>query len=115
MIAEKFQAMPVLGRANSRMKDYFDIWMLSRSFDFERSRLARAIAATFARRRTAIPEEIPDALSPVFAEDEGKQRQWKAFTREVVAAPGSLAEAVAALEAFLMPAAAAALEIDRGR
>ncbi len=115
VIAEKFQAMVVLGRANSRMKDYFDIWMLSRSFDFDRARLARAISATFERRRTAIPDETPDALSPVFAEDEGKQRQWNAFAREVAAAPGSLAEVVTALEAFLMPAAAAALEADHGR
>ena len=113
VIAEKFQAMVVLGRVNSRMKDYFDIWMLSRSFDFERSRLARAIAATFARRRTAIPDETPDALSTAFAADERKQRQWEAFVRNVAAAPVSLAEVVAALEAFLMPAAAAALEADR--
>ena len=114
VIAEKFQAMVVLGRTNSRMKDYFDIWMLSRSFDFDRARLARAISATFERRRTAIPDETPDALSPVFAEDEGKQRQWNAFAREVATAPGSLAEVVTALEAFLMPAAAAALEADHG-
>ncbi len=115
VIAEKFQAMVVLGRANSRMKDYFDIWMLSRSFDCDRARLARAVSATFERRRTAIPDETPDALAPVFAEDEGRQRQWNAFAREVAAAPGSLAEVVTALEAFLMPAAAAALEADHGR
>ena len=113
MIAEKFQAMVVFGRANSRMKDYFDIWMLSRSFEFERSRLARAISSTFARRRTAIPEGTPDALSPAFAEDERKQRQWEAFGRDVAVAPGSLAEVVATLEEFLMSAAEAA--VDAGR
>lgn len=53
VIAEKFQAMVALGRANSRMKDFYDIWILSRSFAFDDDRLARAIAATFARRGTA--------------------------------------------------------------
>ena len=61
VIAEKFQAMVMLGRANSRMKDFYDIWILSRSFDFNDDRLARAITATFERRETPIPTEVPDA------------------------------------------------------
>jgi predicted nucleotidyltransferase component of viral defense system len=59
VIAEKFQARVMLGRANSRMKDFYDIWILSRHYDFEGPGLARAIAATFARRRTLIPTELP--------------------------------------------------------
>jgi Nucleotidyl transferase AbiEii toxin, Type IV TA system len=55
VIAEKFQAMVALGRANSRMKDFYDIWVLTKTFDFAPDRLALAIAATFARRQTAIP------------------------------------------------------------
>lgn len=113
VIAEKFHAMVVLGRVNSRMKDYFDIWMLSRSFEFERSRLAAAISATFARRRTAIPDSAPEALSPTFADDELKKQQWEEFRQHVAAAPESLAEVVGTLEAFLMPAAVAALEADQ--
>lgn len=70
VIAEKFQAMVALGRANSRMKDFYDIWILSRSFAFDDDRLARAIAATFARRGTVIPAEPPDALTPAFAADD---------------------------------------------
>ena len=54
-VAEKFQAIVALGRANSRMKDHCDLWMLHRSFDFEESRLAQAISATFARRGTQAP------------------------------------------------------------
>jgi Nucleotidyl transferase AbiEii toxin, Type IV TA system len=83
VIAEKFQAMVALGRANSRIKDFYDIWILSRSFNFEDDRLARAIAATFARRSSAIPDGLPDALTPEFAADEQKRRQWRAFTRDV--------------------------------
>ncbi|MGH8516480.1 MAG: nucleotidyl transferase AbiEii/AbiGii toxin family protein, partial [Panacagrimonas sp.] len=63
VIAEKFQAMVQLGRANSRMKDFYDIWLLAKSYNFEGDRLPRAIAATFARRGTPIPNAIPDALT----------------------------------------------------
>ena len=60
VIAEKFQAMVHLGRANSRMKDFYDVWVLSKAYGFDPDRLAKAIAATFERRRTAIPSEVPD-------------------------------------------------------
>lgn len=103
VIAEKFQAMVALGRANSRMKDFYDIWILSKSFDFAGDRLARAIAATFARRETAIPVDLPDALTPAFAGDEQKQRQWSAFVRDVSANPGGLEDVVTSLAEFLMP------------
>lgn len=83
VIAEKFHAMVVLGLANSRMKDYYDVWMLTRAFEIEPERLRRAIAATFARRTTAIPAEVPDGLSEAFATDPGKQRQWDAFARNL--------------------------------
>jgi len=64
--------------------------------------------ATFARRKTPIPTEPPDALTPAFATDEQKQRQWDAFKRDLALDPGPLADVVAALHAFLMPAAKAA-------
>ena len=83
VIAEKFHAMVVLGRANSRMKDYYDVWMLTSAFDIEHERLRRAIVATFARRSTVIPAEVPDGLSDAFATDAGKQRQWDAFARNL--------------------------------
>lgn len=79
VIAEKFHAMVVLGRANSRMKDYYDVWMLTSSFELEPERMRRAVAATFARRNTKIPIAAPDGLRDVFAADAGKQRQWEAF------------------------------------
>ena len=88
VIAEKFHAMVALGRANSRMKDYYDVWMLMSAFEIEPERLRRAISATFARRNTVIPAVIPDGLSAVFAADPGKQRQWNAFARNLsVSAP----------------------------
>ena len=108
VIAEKFQAMVALGRANSRMKDFYDIWILSRTFHFDADRLARAIAATFARRQTAIPTEIPDALTLAFAEDPLKQRQWAAFIADLDNAPNQLQTIISDLIAFLMNSAAAA-------
>jgi len=112
VIAEKFQAMVALGRANSRMKDFYDIWILSRSFDFESGRLSQAIAATFARRATTIPIERPDALSASFARDEQKIRQWRAFVEDVAHRPGTLNEVIEELAAFLMPHAIAAANPD---
>ena len=108
VIAEKFQAMVMLGRANSRMKDFYDIWVLSRASEFNDDRLARAIAATFARRQTEIPSELPDALTPAFAADVTKVQQWNAFAEDVAFEPGTLAEVVKDLAAFLLPHARAA-------
>jgi len=105
VIAEKFQAMVALGRANSRMKDFHDIWVLSCAFDFHDDRLPRAIAATFAWRNTPIPTDVPDALTPAFAADDQKQRQWRAFVADVAIDPGPLDAIIADLAAFLMPRA----------
>ena len=103
VVAEKFQAMIMLGLANSRMKDFYDIWMLSRNYDFDGYRLSRAIAATFERRGTAIPEEVPVALTPAFAADATKQRQWAAFVRDLAAKVPSLETIADDLAVFLMP------------
>lgn len=113
VIAEKFQAMVALGRANSRMKDFYDIWILSRSFAFDDDRLAQAIAATFARRGTDIPANLPDALTPAFAADEQKQRQWHAFVEDVAHDPGELTEVLGDIAGFLMPHAVSAAKGGR--
>lgn len=115
VVAEKFQAMVLFGLANTRMKDYYDIWILSRSYAFDAERLSRAIAATFERRGTAIPEDLPDALTPAFSTDATKQRQWEAFARDLFAEVPSLEVIVADLAGFLMPHARQALSRARGR
>ena len=79
VVAEKFQAICALGMANSRMKDYFDLWMLLRDGELDDAELVRAIQATFTRRRTALPEGVPAGLSDAFATDTGKLTQWRAF------------------------------------
>jgi predicted nucleotidyltransferase component of viral defense system len=102
VIAEKFHAMVVLGRANSRMKDYYDVWMLTSTFEIEPERLQRAIAATFARRKTEIPASVPDGLSDDFFADAGKQRQWDAFARTLSGQVPELGRVVLALREKLM-------------
>jgi len=82
VVAEKFQALCALGIANSRMKDYFDLWILLRENDLDLAELRRAIEATFLRRQTAIPTETPVGLSDSFVNDPTKQTQLRAFLRK---------------------------------
>jgi predicted nucleotidyltransferase component of viral defense system len=109
VIAEKFQAMVMLGKTNSRMKDFYDLWVLARRFAFEGTALGPAIQATFQRRRTDLPSQLPVALSPAFLEDEGKQTQWRAFLRKskLDVAEADLERIAAVLRDFLMPPTAA--------
>ncbi len=110
-IAEKFQAMVYLGEINSRMKDFFDIWTLASSMEFDGLALAEALQATFTRRHTPLPG-APVALSSTFGANTDKQRQWTAFISRypAVEAPGKLATVVEALAAFLLPLAQALQE-----
>jgi hypothetical protein len=77
VVAEKFQIMVALGIANSRMKDFSDIWTLARTFPFDGKTLDEAIAATFERRHTVLPTTPSLALTSEFSEDRAKQAQWK--------------------------------------
>ncbi len=83
VVAEKFHAMVVLGIANSRMKDFFDIWRLGQTHRFEAGRLANAIGNTFERRETPVPERLPLALTDEFLEDTAKLTQWVAFGKRL--------------------------------
>jgi predicted nucleotidyltransferase component of viral defense system len=78
-IAEKLQSMVFLGMANSRMKDFYDVFILSKTFSFNGNTIVKAIKATFERRRTQIPEDKPLALTDEFANNADKNTQWKAF------------------------------------
>ena len=112
VIAEKLQAMVALGLLNSRMKDFYDLWVMSRRFRFDGVALTSAIRATFRRRKTGIPSEIPSALSDEFAVDPEKSTQWAAFLRrnklegESVGLNGVVQE----LREFLVPPLHAAAE-----
>lgn len=108
VVAEKFEAMVKLGLLNSRMKDFYDVWQLSRQFDFDGATLARAIERTFANRKTRI-EPLPTALTPTFGGDASKQMQWRGFLKKTKLSdvPVNLQVVVDALVPFLSPVAAA--------
>ena len=103
-IAEKFEAMVKRGILNTRMKDFFDVWLLSRQFAFDGEILSAALRATFAARETPVVPE-PVALTPTFATDPSKAAQWRAFLRRNLldTAPLDLREVVAAVAEFLRP------------
>lgn len=103
VVAEKLEALTSLGMLNSRMKDYFDLWVLARYTDFDGAVLSRAVAATFDRRRTAIPNDVPIGLSDEFITDAQKEKQWQAFLRKNAIDSMSLATVIADLRKFLLP------------
>ena len=112
VIAEKFQAMVALGIANSRMKDFYDLWTFAKDFEFTGKPLCQALKATFARRKTPLPTSTPLALSDEFHQDATKQNQWRAFLRKnsLDARQQGLREVVGLLNAFLMPPTLAVVE-----
>lgn len=104
--AEKFSAIVSLGISNSRMKDFYDIWALSRNFEFDGSLLQSAVKATFERQRTGLPQEPPVGLRDDFAGDPERTAMWKDFLQRADAENSpSLGDVVAWIRGFLMPLA----------
>ena len=96
--------MVKLGMGNSRMKDFYDLWVLSRTQAFALTDLAAAVAATFERRGTGLPREDPLALTVAFSTDPSKQTQWKAFLGRVqTLEKPALRDVVERLRVFLAP------------
>jgi hypothetical protein len=110
-VAEKFQAMVKLGSLNSRMKDFYDIWFLSRMFDFKGQMLAEAIEKTFEKRKTPITSE-PTIFNPPFMKDENKQAQWMGFITKAKLgdAPTSFESVATDIKVFLQPVVASIID-----
>lgn len=104
VFAEKLETIVARGLANSRLKDYLDLWMLSQSGIHETS-LIQAIRATFKRRGTAFPKELPPGLSLAFAQHPDRIKQWKALRQRVNAdnCPSSLQAVVSDLTRYVSP------------
>jgi predicted nucleotidyltransferase component of viral defense system len=105
VVAEKFHALVTLGMNNSRFKDFYDLFVLAKTFPFDGKLLSGAIQATFKRRKTALPRETPIALTGVFANDSNKQKQWQAFLMKnrVELARSDFARIVDTIRKFLLP------------
>lgn len=97
VVAEKLHAVCLLGMANTRMKDYFDLWVLLTEGTLDAAELRRAVEATFARRKLLVPTTLPSGLSDAFAQDAAKQKQWVAFLKKNRLEALDLAEVVALL------------------
>jgi hypothetical protein len=112
VIAEKFHAMVILGIANSRMKDFYDLHTLANRFAFDGAILVKAIKATFRRRKTAVPSEPPIALTDEFGRDHTKNIQWNAFIRKSATNPEAMGFPIvlSALREFILPVMNAAAD-----
>jgi len=110
VVAEKFEAMVRFGPADGRLKDFNDIWAISKTFDFDMAVLAQALIGTFQRRETVLPRTIPFALTDDFAALEDKRQMWAAFLKRnpPAIAPPPFEELLAELRAFLGSVLAAA-------
>ena len=113
-IAEKFQAMVFLEEINSRIKDFYDIWLLATHSEFDGLILSEAISGTFRRRGTAL-DANPVAFDHSFTKDQRKQTQWAKFVtrNKFEGAPTTLAEAVSLIAALLQPPVQALLTGER--
>jgi len=107
MVAEKFHALVKLGVTNSRMKDFYDLWILAREFQFDGRLLSQAIEATFRRQKTELPAADPLPLTAEFAKN--KAGQWRAFLRKngLEADAADLERVTEELQGFLLPPARA--------
>jgi len=104
VIAEKFQAMVELGFVNSRLKDFFDIWIIASQFELDGRILVDAISATFARRETDVSLQQLNIFSESFKQDEQKNVQWNAFLRKNhLSVNESFSEVLTAIEGFILP------------
>jgi predicted nucleotidyltransferase component of viral defense system len=103
VLAEKLQALVFLGNVNSRMKDFYDLWVLAKQFDFDGRELQEAILHTFQQRNTALPEEIPVGLSDSFTAE--NQAQWQAFIKRtrIAETPFSFSDIIRVLKGLTIP------------
>jgi hypothetical protein len=117
VIAEKFEAMVRFGEADGRLKDFNDIWVITKTFEFDMAILVEAVIGTFRRRETALPIDIPVALTDAFAALPAKRVGWASFLKKnpPVMTPPRFEELLAELRRFLGPVLIAAATPNTAR
>ncbi len=104
VVAEKLEALVVLGPRNSRMKDFYDLHSLAQRFEFAGPLLSAAVEATFGRRRTPLPAHVPFGLTDAFSALPERPAQWRAFVRRGrLHDDVALSHVLAVLRVFLVP------------
>ena len=112
VVSEKVHAIALLGMAISRVKDYFDLWVLLDRVSLNPNTVAQAIAATFARRGMAVSAELPTGLTDEYANDPTRQTLWKSFLKKNELAAVPLGDVVSRLREVLAPAFGRAADFD---
>lgn len=108
-LAEKFETIVTRGLANSRLRDYYDLWLLPTLRGYSGSEVSAALEATFSHRGTRLPTEPPPGLSERFFGAAEAQAGWRAFlANRRVEAPTDLAAVCDSIITFIMPPAVAA-------
>jgi hypothetical protein len=104
VISEKFEAMIKLGALNSRMKDYYDLWLMIRQLEFKGTHLVEAIKKTFKHRKTDIPQNKPLFADEIYDEKSDRQMLWNGFLKKgnIQHAPTTLSETAKEIESFLI-------------
>ena len=103
IVSEKFEAMVKLGLLNSRMKDFYDIWLMMHQFSFNGLNLVEALKKTFKRRKTALPKDKPFFVEEIYDEKSDRQTLWRAFLKkgDIKLAPERLSDTAREIENFL--------------
>ena len=101
VIAEKLHAIALLGMANSRLKDYLDLYVLLSNEQIDNQVLAKAIRATFTRRGMELPDALPIGLTDEFANDATRESMWKAFLRKNELEQKPLKEVIAVIRSLI--------------
>lgn len=104
IVSEKFEATVKLGLLNSRMKDFYDIWLMMRLFNFNRLHLAEALKRTFEHRKTPLPQNAPLFAEEIYNEKSDRQTLWKTFLKkgDIKHAPEWLSTTAREIELFLI-------------
>ena len=104
VVSKKFEAIVKLGSLNSRMKDFYDLWLMQSRFDFDGLKLAEALKMTFRHRKAKLPEHQPIFAEEIYDERSDRQTLWKAFLNkgEIKHAPEQLSQVAGEIEKFLV-------------
>lgn len=103
VIAEKLHAIALLGMANSRLKDYLDLYVLLNNEELDQETLADAIISTFTQRGMAVPENLPTGLTLEFSQDGSRQAMWNSFLNKNEIELKSLQEIVSSIGESIRP------------
>jgi predicted nucleotidyltransferase component of viral defense system len=104
VVAEKLEAAVSLGLTNSRMKDFYDLWVIGEFHAFSLNEMVQAVQATFQRRKSPIPIKLPVVFTAEFLGESGREAQWRAFlSRSRLGDAPDVVGLAASLQAFLIP------------